>query len=237
MRPLWDNKPTVTTPPPTNKNQEDSMRLITNFVTTAALLAIFNTAFAADGRKEVVLDMGKGSFTLTVSVRDDLEGPYDFAKNPSVGGNMKGIFQHQEVMFGGKLDESRHVSLKTTAQKIMPGNSNKLTAENMAIKQIESVGFNGRAVKFDCPAIPIKPANAVCYKMSGDAVFDGKPRPEKFAVVLVAVSFSNETQGYTLMGQVMEENVSRFIADPALSENSANKALGQLWNRHQVTKN
>ena len=213
------------------------MKLITKVFTAAVLVAGSTAAFATDGRKEAVLDMGKGAFKLTVSVKDDLEGPYDFAKNPGAGGNMKGSFQHQEVMFGGKLDASRHVSLKTTAQKIMPGNPNKLTAENMASKQIESVGFNGRAVKFDCPPIPISPASAVCYKMSGDAVFDGKPRPEKFAIVLVAVSFANETQGYTLMGQVIEENVPRFVADPSLSENSANKALGQLWNRHQVTIN
>ena len=74
------------------------MKLIAKFLAAIALLAGLNNAFAADGRKEVVLDMGKGAFKLTVSVPGFADGPYDFGKNPGIGSKMTGQFQHQEVM-------------------------------------------------------------------------------------------------------------------------------------------
>lgn len=212
------------------------MKNITKFFATAVLLAGFNSVFA-DGRKEAVLDMGKGAFTLIVSVPSTADGPYDFGKNPGIGKAMDGDFQIQEVMFGGKLDESRTAAYKATTQKINPNKQGtRLTAENMAKDQIKANGFEGRAIKFDCPPTQVEGATAVCYKMSGDKIFDGVAKPEKYASVMTAVSWANDTLGYTFMGTVAEKNVERFISDPTFTEKSANKALGQLWNFHKVTK-
>ena len=78
---------------------------------------------------------------------------------------------------------------------------------------------------------------AVCYKMSGDKIFDGKAIENKYAAVLVAVSWDNDTKGYTLMGSITERNIAKFNADPAPTEKSANKALSQLWKYHSISIN
>lgn len=214
------------------------MKQLAKLLVAVALVAGLNTAFAADGRKEAVLDMGKGAFKLTVSVLDDRDGPYDFGKNPGIGKEMTGQFQHQEVMFNGKLENTSTVLIyKATAQKIDPNKKGqKLTAEHMAQDQIKANGFEGRATKFDCPPIP-DGTTAVCYKMSGDAIFEGQPLPYKYAAVLISVSWANDTQGYTLMGKALENDVVKFNADPSVTEKNANKALGSLWKYHKVSKN
>ena len=214
------------------------MKQLAKSLVAVALVAGLNTAFAADGRKEAVLDMGKGAFKLTVSVLDDREGPYDFAKNPGIGKNMSGkTYQTQEVMFNGKLNNTSIVLVyQATAQKIDPKNSKKLSAEHMAQEEIKAAGFEGRSTQFDCPPAPIDGATAVCYKMSGDVIFEGKSAG-KTARFLMAVSWANDTQGYTLMGSAREMDVAKFNADPAFTEKQAYNAFGSLWKYHKVTKN
>ena len=205
------------------------MKLIVQLFAATALLVGLNHAFAADGRKEVVLDMGKGAFKLTVSVPDFADGPYDFGKNPGIGKEMTGQFQFQEVMFNSAMGESQVAVYKATAQKIDPNKKGKkLTAEHMAQVQIKASGFEGRATKFDCPPIP-DGTTAVCYKMSGDKIFDGKAIENKYAAVLVAVSWDNDTKGYTLMGSITERNIAKFNADPSESVSLASKALSGMW--------
>jgi hypothetical protein len=215
------------------------MKLITNFVTAAVLAAGFNTAFAVDGRKEAVLDMGKGAFSLTVSAPADTEGPHDFGKNPGIGKKMQGEFQTQEVMFSKKIEKTTSVvNYKATAQKIEPSkNGQKLTAEQMAKDQIKANGFEGRAVKFDCPPGVFDGATSVCYNMSGNPIFNGKSSPEKSAAFLISVSWGNNTQGYTLMGKVIEDNVEKFNSEKAAYEKVAKSATAQLWNNHTLTNN
>lgn len=142
-------------------------------------------------------------------------------------------------MFNGKLENTSTVLIyQATAQKIDPNKKGqKLTAEHMARDQIKDAGFEGRATNFECPPAPIDGATAVCYKMSGDSIFNGKARPEKWAIVLVAVSSANDTQGYILMGTAVEKDVTKFNSDPTVTEKNANKALGSLWKYHQVTLN
>jgi hypothetical protein len=212
------------------------MKLIFNFVTTAVLLAVFNTAFATDGRKEAVLDMGKGAFTLTVSA--NAEGPYDFGKNPGIGKAMDGQFQYKEVMFIGKTDETNTINLMATAQKIDKNKQGKkLSAENMAEDQIKAIGFEGRAGKFNCPQSKIEGSSMACYKMTGDAIFNGKKLPEKYSAILISVSWANDTQGYALIGRAIETNVERYNTDPSYNENLAGRALTDLWKNHKLTKN
>jgi hypothetical protein len=214
------------------------MKLITNFFTTALLLAVFNTAFAADGRKEAVLDMGKGAFTLTFSVPSEAEGPYDFGTNPGIGGNMKGDFQHQEVMFRGMIDASSAGFYKATTQKISPNKKgDKLTPDNMAKKQISSHGFKDKAVQINCPSTKIEGANSICYKMSGEPIFDGGPTSFRAAAVVIAVSWANDTQGYTLMGMVTEDNVEKFNSNRSDIEKYASKLLSFVFKNHNVVKN
>ena len=213
------------------------MKLIAQLFAATALVAGLNNAFA-DGRKEAVLDMGKGGFKLTVSVPEDRDGPYDFAKNPGIGKAMSGQFQTQEVMFGGKLNDTSNVIYQATAQRIDPNKKGqKLTAEHMAQDQIKAEGFKDKAVRFECPPHPLEGAASVCYKMSGDAVFDGKARSEKYASFLISVSWNNDTQGYTLMGTCVEKDVEKFVADPSVAEKRAYNAFGSLWKYHKVTKN
>ena len=214
------------------------MKLIAQLFAATALLACLNNAFAADGRKEAVLDMGKGAFTLTVSVPGDVEGPYDFAKNPGFGSKMTGQFQHQEVAYIAKVDDSSFVSYKATAQKISTNKKGqKLTAEHMAQDQIKDNGFKDRAVQINCPPVNFEGATSVCYKMSGDAIFENQPLPYKYAAVLISVSWANDTQGYTFMGKIEERNVEKFNSQQSITEKNASRALTTLWKNHKVTKN
>jgi hypothetical protein len=215
------------------------MKLITKFVAAAVLVGGINNVFADEGRKEAVLDMGKGAFTLTVSVPADLDGPYDFGKNPGIGKAMDGQFQYQEVMFSGDVvNTTATVVYKATSQKIDPNKKGqKLTAEHMAKDQIKANGFQGRAEKINCPPAPIEEATAVCYKMSGDAIFEGKATNDKSAAFLMSVSWKGDTQGYTLMGRSTERNIAKFNSDPSYTEKTASKALSYLWKFHKVNLN
>lgn len=215
------------------------MKLIAQLFAATALLAGLNNAFAADGRKEAVLDMGKGAFTLTVSVPATADGPYDFGKNPGIGKAMDGQFQTQQVMFGNRVNNStKIVSYKVTAQKIDPNKKGqKLTAEHMAKDQIKAEGFKDREEQIDCPPSPVENATVLCYKMSGTAIFGQNKKTEKNISYLMSVSWANDTQGYTLMGTAIEESPDKFQKDPSDTDNSANKALSSIWKFHKITKN
>ena len=213
------------------------------FKTLAMTIAFFmsGAVLAADGRKEAVLDMGKGAFTLTVSVPEDLDGPYDFGKNPGIGKAMNGQFQTQEVMFGANIaNTSTAVSYKATSQKIDSNKKGqKLTAEHMAKDQIKAVGFIDRAEKINCPPAPVENSTSACYKMIGQPIFEGvsTPTPFKVASFIMSVSWANDTQGYTLMGTAFENNIEKFNNDPTETVKTASKALSYLWKFHKVLKN
>lgn len=214
------------------------------FKVLAMTVAFFiSGAVLADGRKEATIDLGKGAFKLTVSVPDFLDGPYDTAKNPGPRVNINNTdgkgYAYGELMYNSSYGETGVVVLEATATTnfaAKPAYKGAL-AESMAKTVIDDSGFGGRAVKFDCPPVPIEGATALCYKMSGDKVFNGKTRENKYAAVLVAVSFANDKHGYTLMGTIVERNVAKFNADPTETEKSANKSLSQLWKFHKVTTN
>lgn len=214
------------------------MKNIAKLFAAAVLLAGFNSVFA-DGRKEAVLDMGKGAFTLTVSVPAPVGGPYDFGKNPGIGKAMDGQFQYQEVMFGKNISETTaSVFYKVTAKKIDQNKQgDKITPEKMATDQIRANGFEGRAASINCPPMPYDGVKSVCYQMSGDAIFDGKAEARKVAAFLISVSWENNTQGFTFMGKAIEPNVQKFNSEKLVYEKMAKSAAAQLWNNHKIKNN
>lgn len=201
----------------------------------AALAVGINNAFADGGVKAAVLDTGKGGTRLTVSVPDFADGPYDFAKNPGVGKSADSVWNHQEVMFNAALGESGVVVYQATLERIYPAKTSKrLSTESLAKGMIKAAGFEDRAEQINCPPVQIEGAKTACYKMSGNAVFDGEPMKEKFAEVLAVVSFANDTQAYMLKGTVVERNVAKFNADPTETKSLASKALSQIWKNLKV---
>ncbi len=211
------------------------------FKVLAMTFAFFmsGAVLAAEGQKEAVLDMGKGAFTLTVFVPNDLDGPYDFGKNPGIGKAMDGDFQTQQVMFNGNLaNTSTVIAYQATSQKIdHRKKGQKLTAEHIAKDQMEANGFKEGFDKINCPPAPVENATSACYKMKGTPIFEGKKSSFKAAAFLMAVTWDNDSQGYTLMGTAIEKDVAKFNANPTKTEKNASKALSYIWKFHKVKTN
>lgn len=211
------------------------MKQFAKLFAVAALAFGLTAVHAEGGMKTAILDTGKGGTRIVVSVPDFADGPYDFAKNSGLGKSADDVWNHQEVMWNAALGESGVVVYKATLDRINPAKTKKrFTTEYLAQARIDAAGFTGRAEPINCPPAPIEEAKTACFKMSGDAIFDGKPMKEKFAEVLAVVSFANDTQGYTLMGMVAERNVGKFNADPAAIETKAGKALSTVWKALQI---
>lgn len=214
------------------------MDFFKKLVACAAVVISVNAIAADTGHKEAVLDTGKGGVNLVVSVPVSTAGPYDYGKNPGVGKAITDAWNHQEVMFNAKISDTGVVVFQASLDRINGAKTKKLmSAEEIARSEIELQGFENRAVKIDCPPPPVQGATIVCYKMSGDAIFEGRVRPEKSATFLAAISFANNTQGYSLSGTVIEHDAAKFNADPAAYETKASKALGVLFRNHTVKLN
>lgn len=219
------------------------MKLIAKLFAATALLVGLNNAFA-EGRKEATIDLGKGAFKLTVSVPEDVDGPYDFAKNkgPRVNINKdtdgKG-YAYGEVMYNARIESGGVVSYKASAKAVFSAKPTYkgALAESLAKSLIKDSGFEGRATKTDCPPAPIDNAYIVCYKMSGNPMYEGKMEPEKYARVLVAVSFSDDAMGYTFMGSVIEQDVSKFNADPSKAESLAKSLAIDIYRNMRTRLN
>ena len=215
------------------------MNLIAKLIAIAAV-ALSCAAQAAAPRKEVVLDTGKGGIKLTVSVPEFADGPYDFGKNPNPKvKNVTKNFMYGEVMYNAAVGESGVAIYQANLARTIVLNKGEqpITAEHLAKEMIKQAGFEGRAVKIDCPPAPIEGATIVCYKMTGDAIFEGKAKDRKYAAVVAAVSFDNDRQGYTLTGTVVERDVTKFNSDTAQFEKLARKGLGDIWKNHQISFN
>ena len=207
----------------------------------AASLVLGLSANAADTahRKEAVLDTGKGGLHLVVSVPSFGQGPYDFAKNKGpIVNTFDGVI-YGEVMFNAPIGETGVVVYQASVirrTKVNKGDQ-PVTAEHVAREMIKQAGFEGRAVKIDSPQVSIEGATVVTYKMSGFAKFDVERRTDKDAAIVTAVSFANDTQGYTLMARIAENDVAAFDADPAKFENRSVNAFKDLFKNHQAAIN
>ncbi|WP_162888695.1 hypothetical protein [Dechloromonas sp. HYN0024] len=215
------------------------MRLVGKILFLLAMAASLNV-FAADPlpRKEAVMETGTGGLRLTISLPDYAEGPYDLSGKPGplvrsqpdlnrvTGGAMFSLAIGKTAMLSYQASVARRFTLQFEADRF--------SAELLAEELIKQAGFDGRAVQLGCPPVSLMGANIVCYRMSGERLINGKASVEKYAHVLIAISFDHDKQGYTLMATIAEQDAVRFDADPARYEKIAINALGDLWKNHKI---
>lgn len=221
------------------------MKQLAKLLVAVAFVTGLNNSFAADGRKEATIDLGKGAFKLTVSVPayKGIDGPFDTAKNPgprvNINNKDRNGYAYGEVMYNAPIGETGVIIFEASAKTVFSGKPayKGVLADSLAKSVINDGGFEGRATPIDCPPAPIEGAYTVCYKMSGDKIFDGKTRENKYAAVLIAVSFDNDKHAYTLMVTLVERNAVKFNTDPNRFEYGATKALKDLWENHVFRKN
>lgn len=218
------------------------MKIIVKLITCLVLFsAVSISAFAEDARKEALLDMGKGRFKLLVSVPSFAQGPYDFAKNngPSV---IHGEWLSRgEVMYNAPLSETSVVIYQAAAIQRVKHQKGEapITAEHLASQMLEGHGFKvARATKIDCPKVPVEGGSIACYKASGYPIFDGQEKKmSKDAMVVVGVSFANNTQGYALMATVAEKNLAAFDKEPDEYVRMAKNGVGNMLKNQQLQLN
>lgn len=218
------------------------MKIIVKLIGCLVLFsAVSISAFAEDARKEALIDPGKGCPKLLVSVPSFAQGPYDFAKNKGPVVSRGERLSGGEVMYNAPLSETSVVIYQanvTCRHKYIKGDQ-PVTAEGLASHMLEEEGFKlARAVKIDCPKVPVEGGSIACYKASGHAVFDGKEKiSNKEATVVVGVSFANNTQGYALMTSVIEKNIAAFDKEPESYEKQASRGLGGMYRNSQLDVN
>jgi hypothetical protein len=216
------------------------MNFAGKLLTVIVAIVLSLTALAADPppRKEAIMDTGEGGMRLKLSAPDFADGPYDFAKNkgPAVNSQPALNLVSGEAMFDLGVGESTTVLYQATVARRfnIDASADRLSAEVLAQGQIRRAGFDGRAMKIDCPKSSLEGASLACYRMSGEAIVEGKAIPGKSAYFLFAISFGKDKKGYTLMSGIAERNVAKFDADPAKYEKIASNTLGDLWRNHQV---
>lgn len=211
------------------------MQSMTKLITCLVMLfaAASISAFAEDARKEALLDTGKGGFKLLMSVPSFGQGPYDFAKNDGVKIKTFPDMVYGEGMYNAPISDTAVVIYQAmVVRRINPKKDVvPVTAEHLASEMLKGHGFKlDRATKIDCPKAPVEGGSIACYKASGYPIFDGQEKKmSKDAMVVVGVSFANNTQGYALMVTVAEKNIAAFDKEPEKYEKRANNGLGDLY--------
>lgn len=213
-------------------------------IAALAVLLAFSAnypVFAEDARKEALLDTGKGGFKLLMSVPSFGQGPYDFAKNNGVKIKTFDTVVYGEAMYNAPLSETSVVIYQAMVgrrTKAVKGEV-PITAEHLANEMLKTNGFKlDRATKIDCPKVPVEGGSIACYKASGHSIFDGEEKKrDKKAMVVVGVSFANNTQGYALMATVAEKNIAAFDKEPESYEKQASRGLGGMYRNSQLDVN
>ncbi len=59
---------------------------------------------------------------------------------------------------------------------------------------------------------------------------------QSFPGVVASVSFGNGQFGYTIMGMVSENDISKFDAETKTYEQIALNAVGELYRNHKIQK-
>lgn len=209
------------------------MKAVAKLVAILGLVAGF-TAHAADGgRKEAVLDTGKGGVKLVMSVPGWADGPYDFGKNPGVKVKSVANLIHGEALFNAGVTDSSVVVYQAVVGRrtsVKQGDQ-PITAEHLANEMLKTNGFTtSRAVKIDSPDAGVDGATVVAYKAGGYSIWDGKEdRRDKAVMIVMAVSPRNQTQGFAIASRVVEKDVGKFDADPTKYEKAAMKAFTDIF--------
>ena len=218
------------------------MQKITKFIAGFVLFAVVSiSSFAEDARKEALIDPGKGCPKLLVSVPSFAQGPYDFAKNKGPLVIRDERLSGGEVMYNAPLSETSVVIYQanvTCRHKYIKGDK-PTTAEALASYMLEGNGFKlARATKIDCPKVPVEGGSIACYKASGHSIFDGEEKKRnKKAMVVVGISFANNTQGYALMATVAEKNIAAFDKEPDEYVRMAKNNVVNVWKSTKLQLN
>lgn len=214
-------------------------KIFSAFIVVLVSAFVNVSAFAEDARKESLLDTGKGGFKLLVSVPSFGQGPYDFAKNNGVNKKEFDGFHYSEVMYNAPISETSVVIYQamTMRRSVAKKGVTPITAEHLASEMLKTNGFKlDRATKIDCPKAPVEGGSIACYKASGHSIFDEEKKRDKKAMVVVSVSFANNTQGYALMATVVEKNIAAFDKEPEKYAYGAMKGLSDLFSNHMITR-
>ena len=215
------------------------MQKITNLIAGFMLvIAASGLVLAEDARKEALLDTGKGGFKLLVSVPSFAQGPYDFAKNNGVNAKEYDGFRYSEVMYNAPLSETSVVIYQALGMRrfVAKKGAVPITADHLANEMLKTNGFKlARATKIDCPKVPVEGGSIACYKASGHSIFDGEEKKRnKKAMVVVGISFANNTQGYALMATVAEKNIAAFDKEPDEYVRMAKNGVGNMLKNQQL---
>lgn len=190
---------------------------------------------------EAVLDTGSGGIKVSFSVPNDLEGPYDFAKNKGPKVASSNGLTVGEVSWGAKLNTGGtlvYMGGVMRRTQVKPGDQ-PITPEHLAKVMLEQNGFtldratvvpNGPKVNLE-GMLP-----AVVYKAVGDSIFEG-PAKSKKALYVMAVASSDRKQGYAIAAYVDERNRAAFDADEAKYDKSAKSGFVELFKSHKVDFN
>lgn len=201
----------------------------------AALVVTSVSALAT----EAVLDTGPGGIKVSFSVSDNMEGPFDFARNkgPKVASS-NGLIVG-EVAWGARSEVGgnliymagvmRRTQVKPGDQPITPDHLAKVMLEQngFAIERAEIVP-NGPRVNLE-GMLP-----AVTYKAMGDSIFDG-PAKSKKVLYVMAVASADRKQGYAIAAYVDERNKAAFDADQAQYDKAAKGGFVLLFKGHKVS--
>ena len=192
-------------------------------------------------RKEFAVHTGPGGLRLTISVPAEINGPYDFAKNPGGYAMSDEALRGVEVMFNEQVGKSGVLVLQVRMIRRMTvkNGDQPVTAESLADNLMKRNGFHrDHATKIAGPKISNPGAIAVSYLMSGFSKFDDVERKkEKVVSIVTAVALSDGMQGYSMMATIAEKDIAAFDADPKRLEFGAKKAFRDIFQNSTAASN
>ena len=209
------------------------MKLFAKLFAVVAVAFGLTTVHAEDARKTAVLDTGKGGIQVFMSVPGWASGPYDTGMNPGVMVKTISNLVYGEGLFFARVSETRGVwyqSMVGRRTSVKAGDT-AITAEHMAKEMLKTQGFTiERAIKIDSPDVGLNGATVVAYKAKGMSIFDGKERKkDRQAIVVMGVSLPGNTQGFSIMAWVDDDDVNAFDSNPAKYEKAAMNAFADLF--------
>lgn len=214
------------------------MKAVAKLVAILGLMAGFSVSAVAG---EAVIDTGKGGLRVVLDI--DMDGPFDFAKNPGpriVGKKSGSRLVIGEAMFNGNIEPTVVLvdQLLVVDRKQTLAGDEPYTVESLANEMLKTNGFTlDRATKIDGPNIDIPGATVVTYKAFGHAIFEKEKKDDKRFMIVQAVSYPGNSKGYSIMATVVEKNVAAFDADPIKYEKLAKGGFMPIFRGLRVSQN
>lgn len=217
------------------------MKLFPKLFAVATATMISFAAFAEGGTKTAVLDTGSGGIKVSFSVSDNMEGPFDFARNKGPKVASSNGLTVGEVAWGARSDVGGSLIYMAGVMRrtqIRSGDQ-AITPEHLAKVMLEQNGFtldratvvpNGPKVNLE-GMLP-----AITYKAIGDSIFEG-PSKSKKVVYVMAVASADQKQGYAIAAYVDERGKAAFDADTAKYDKAAKGGFVLFFKGHKVDFN